>query len=214
VLPFTDFKNPWGLAADTTGSLYVTESYDPGGRVLKLPAGSGTQTELPFTGLTLPKGVAVDTAGNVYVAGGWARTYAVVKLAAGSRTQTELPFTGLNGLVGVAVDTAGNVYVADNGAIQAVASDANSGWLNNSACAFASMSTSTTSMGAFSARPSVSLIERTALPGAPTIVLANRKASTLASSVTNDTRPIASASDANHRQAHAAENHGRTRVDS
>ena len=36
-------------------------------RVLKLAAGSSTQTVLPFTGLNGPRGVAVDTAGNVYV---------------------------------------------------------------------------------------------------------------------------------------------------
>ena len=35
--------------------------------MLKLAAGSATQTVLPFTGLNSPSGVAVDSAGNVYV---------------------------------------------------------------------------------------------------------------------------------------------------
>jgi serine/threonine protein kinase, bacterial len=35
--------------------------------VVKLAAGSNTQTVLPFTGLNAPFGVAVDTTGNLYV---------------------------------------------------------------------------------------------------------------------------------------------------
>jgi serine/threonine-protein kinase len=35
--------------------------------VVKLAAGSSTQTVLPFTGLNQPYAVAVDTAGDVYV---------------------------------------------------------------------------------------------------------------------------------------------------
>jgi serine/threonine protein kinase, bacterial len=35
--------------------------------VLKLAAGSSTQTELPFTGLAAPMGVAVDSSGTLYV---------------------------------------------------------------------------------------------------------------------------------------------------
>jgi DNA-binding beta-propeller fold protein YncE len=49
--------------------------------VLKLAAGSNTQTVLPFTGLKYPDGVAVDTAGDVYVAD--FDNNRVLKLAAG-----------------------------------------------------------------------------------------------------------------------------------
>ena len=62
--------------------------------MLKLAAGSATQSVLPFTGLNYPAGVAVDAAGNLYVAD--SDNNRVVKLAAGSSTQTVLPFTGLN----------------------------------------------------------------------------------------------------------------------
>jgi sugar lactone lactonase YvrE len=74
VLPFTDLNEPWGVAVDTAGNVYITEAAEAGvnntgnNRVLKLPAGSNTPVELPFTGLTSPGGVAVDSAGNVYVA--------------------------------------------------------------------------------------------------------------------------------------------------
>jgi DNA-binding beta-propeller fold protein YncE len=115
-LPFTDLRVPHGVAVDTAGNVYVADTHTD--RVLKLAAGSSTQTVLPFTGLDLcgddidesTAGVAVDAAGNVYVTDTCHNK--VLKLAAGSSTQTVLPF--LVGFPqGVAVDTAGTVYVAD-----------------------------------------------------------------------------------------------------
>jgi serine/threonine protein kinase, bacterial len=53
------------VAVDAAGSVYVADTDH--NRVLKLAAGSSTQTVLPFTGLRSPLGVAVDAAGNVYV---------------------------------------------------------------------------------------------------------------------------------------------------
>ncbi len=108
-LPFTGLDGPSHVAVDTAGNLYVTGNRN--GRVLKLAAGSNTQTVLPFTDLSNPEGVAVDSAGTVYVVD--FGNNRVVKLAAGSSTQTELPFTGLNHPEGVAVDGAGDLYVAD-----------------------------------------------------------------------------------------------------
>jgi serine/threonine-protein kinase len=62
---------------DSAGNLYVTDAGNK--RVLKLAAGSSTQTELPFTFLNTPSGAAVDSAGNVYVCDG----NRVLKLTAG-----------------------------------------------------------------------------------------------------------------------------------
>jgi DNA-binding beta-propeller fold protein YncE len=89
VLPFTGLYNPWAVAVDTTGTVYVADYFTS--QVLKLAAGSSTQTVLPFTGLVNPEGVAVDTAGTVYIADHGNNR--VVKLAAGSSSQTVLPFT-------------------------------------------------------------------------------------------------------------------------
>jgi serine/threonine-protein kinase len=89
--------------------VYVADTVN--GRVVKLAAGSSTQTVLPFSSLTVPEGVAVDSAGDVYVADNRNR---VRKLAAGSSTSTLLPFTGLNTPDGVALDSGGNVYVTDS----------------------------------------------------------------------------------------------------
>lgn len=67
VLPFTGVTYPYGVAVDSGGNVYVTDgdtplNHDPaqtGGRVVKLPNGSGAQTVLPFTGLSRPLYVAV-----------------------------------------------------------------------------------------------------------------------------------------------------------
>jgi sugar lactone lactonase YvrE len=115
-LPFTGLKNPHGVAVDRDGNVYVSDIGT--NRVLKLAAGSSTQTVLPFTGLGLSRhtyastaGVAVDAAGSVYVVD--TGNNRVLKLAAGSSTQTVLPFTGLVDPTGVAVGAGGDVYVAD-----------------------------------------------------------------------------------------------------
>jgi sugar lactone lactonase YvrE len=117
-LPFTDLRVPHGVAVDAAGNVYTADSHT--NRVLKLTAGSNTQTVLPFTGLDLcsnnieaaTAGVAVDAAGDVYVSDSCHNR--VVMLAAGSSTQTVLPFRGLDFPEGVAVDSAGAVYALDH----------------------------------------------------------------------------------------------------
>ncbi len=79
MLPFTGLNDPSGVAVDTAGNLYVTDTGN--NRVVKLAAGSATQAVLPFTGLDDPYGVAVDAAGNLYVAD--PGNNRVVKMAAG-----------------------------------------------------------------------------------------------------------------------------------
>ena len=116
-LPFKDLRVPHGVAVDAAGNVYVTDSHT--NRVLKLAAGTHTQTVLPFTGLDFcandidaaTASVAVDVQGAVYVTDSCHER--VVKLAAGSTTQTVLPFRGLESPQGVAVDAAGTVYVVD-----------------------------------------------------------------------------------------------------
>ena len=65
LLPFTGLNGPAEVAVDSTGALFVTDCRN--NRVVKLAAGSSTQSALPFTGLNGPGGVAVDNSGNVYV---------------------------------------------------------------------------------------------------------------------------------------------------
>ncbi len=109
VLPFTDLNQPEGVAVDTAGTVYVTNTYNH--RVVKLAAGASSPVELPFTGLNRPSAVAVDAAGTVYVTD--EDNHRVLKLAAGASSPVELPFPGLNKPEGVAVDDTGTVYVTD-----------------------------------------------------------------------------------------------------
>jgi DNA-binding beta-propeller fold protein YncE len=93
----TNREAPQSLALDAACDVYVVDfaggSHTVPGRVVKLAAGSNTQTVLPFTDPDHPTQVAVDTVGNVYVTD--YPNHRVVKLAAGWSTQTVLPFTGL-----------------------------------------------------------------------------------------------------------------------
>jgi serine/threonine-protein kinase len=129
------FANPYGVAVDATGNVYVADygnnkirKITPGGAVTTL-AGSGSAGSVDGQGSSAtfnsPSGVAVDAAGNVYVA-----EYAghkIRKITPGG-TVTTLAGSGSVGSANgqgvsasfhsphsVAVDAAGNVYVADEG---------------------------------------------------------------------------------------------------
>lgn len=120
-LPLEGIRVPGRVAVDINGTVYVTDyphsddSDKNGPRVLSLPAGSTTPTELPFTGLVNPAGVAVDPNGTVYVADFNEHDHAgrVLSLPAGAPAPIELAFTGLVQPRGVAVDANGTVYVCD-----------------------------------------------------------------------------------------------------
>ncbi|GHU01046.1 hypothetical protein FACS1894147_00150 [Spirochaetia bacterium] len=129
------FDDPYGVAVDNTGNVYVADSNNhrirkisPSGVVTTL-AGSGasgwadgTGTAAQFNG---PVGVAVDNAGNVYVAD---RGNHRIRKISPSGVVTTLAGSGASGYANgtgtaaqfrlprrVAVDNAGTVYVTDPG---------------------------------------------------------------------------------------------------
>jgi uncharacterized protein (TIGR03437 family) len=131
-----------GLAFDSKGNLYITDSTDNRIRIVNTSgiintfAGSGTLGGAGFSGdggaataaeLNDPEGVAVDSAGNVYIAdtgNGRIRkvdTTGMITTIAGSGNGATLGDGGpaLNAQFGnpsdVAVDAKGNIYVADPG---------------------------------------------------------------------------------------------------
>jgi hypothetical protein len=129
------FYNPWGVAVDGTGNVYVADSYNstvrkvtPAGVVTTLAGSAGLYGSADGTGaaarFSYPLGVSVDGSGNVYVADMYNSTIrkvtpaGVVTTLAGSAALTgSADGTGstarFNQPYGVTVDGAGNVYVAD-----------------------------------------------------------------------------------------------------
>ncbi len=127
------FAQPFGVAIDSTGNVYVADQYTirkitAVGVVMTLAGAANKSGSADGTGAAArfyqPFGVAVDSAGNVYVAdknnrtirkvtaAGVVTTLAGAALASGSTDGTGT-MARFNFPHEVAVDSAGNVYVAD-----------------------------------------------------------------------------------------------------
>ena len=129
------FNNPYGVAVDTAGNVYVADTSNhtirktsPAGVVTTLAGTAGSPGSTNGVGAAarfkFPAGVTVDTAGNVYVADSGNHLIrkispagVVTTLAGTANSPGPNDGTGANARFnfpsGVAVDTAGNVYVAD-----------------------------------------------------------------------------------------------------
>lgn len=130
------FSEPFGLATDAAGNVYVADNLNnairkitPDGVVTTL-AGGGAAGTADWTGTAArfhePRGVAVDADGTIYVADYENETIRKITSAGVVTTLAGLPDTVGNadgtgaaarfrGPNGVAVDATGTVYVADSG---------------------------------------------------------------------------------------------------
>ncbi len=145
---FARFRYPVGVAVDSSGNLYVADTYNhtirkvTPARVVTTLAGSagnlggadGTDRDARFNH---PRGVALDGSGNLYVTDSYGRTIRKVTPAGVVTTLAGDFFIWGNAdgtgsaarfrfLYGVVVDSNGNLYVADrdNHTIRKVTSDA------------------------------------------------------------------------------------------
>ncbi|MEI6235746.1 MAG: Ig-like domain repeat protein [Planctomycetota bacterium] len=104
----TGFNDPWGMAFDASGNLYVANN--GGSSIIKVAPGGATSTFA--SGITSPAGITVDSSGNVYVcsiSGGVVKKYN----SSGTLLNGSLATTSTNDARGVVVDGSGNVYVTD-----------------------------------------------------------------------------------------------------
>lgn len=168
------FFNPDGVATDSTGNVYVADTYNdsirkvsPAGVVTTL-AGSGVGGSADGTGTAAsfytPVGVATDNAGNVYVAdtsndtirkitpAGVVTTLAGTAGVAGSADGTGAAAT-FNLPEGIATDSAGNIYVTDTAnniirKISYITRTINPGWEVTTLAGIAGVAGSTDGTGA------------------------------------------------------------------
>jgi len=143
------FFGPQGIAADTVGNVYVSDSAN--GTVRKISVGQMVTTlagsVLNFNSLDglgtnayfyRPAGIAVDTVGNVYIADAW--NHNIRKITPAGLTSSLAGLAGNPGSVdstnskarfnqprGIAIDTATNLFVADslNHTIRKISPDGN-----------------------------------------------------------------------------------------
>jgi sugar lactone lactonase YvrE len=129
------FNNPWGVATDASGNVYVA---DQGNNIIRkitaagvvtTLAGSGSAGSVDGTGTAAsffaPTGIATDASGDVYVADQGNHKIrkitaaGIVTTLAGSGSAGAAEGTGTAASFsypfGVATDASGNVYVADRG---------------------------------------------------------------------------------------------------
>jgi len=134
------FSNPFGVAVDASGNVYVADFTN--NAVKKIPAGCGSSSCATTLGggFRGPSGVAVDASGNVYVAD--STNGAVKKIPAscisGANDSTCVVTLGTSAFIdpfGIALDASGNVYVADSNltTLEEIPASCISG-ANNSTC--------------------------------------------------------------------------------
>jgi len=104
-------NHPSGVAADTSGNLYIA---DRDNHRVRRVASDGTITTIgPTVAWSTPSGISVDAAGNIYVVDTGLNQ--VVRITATGTVQSIAPKM-LTAPVSAVADAQGNIYIADAGA--------------------------------------------------------------------------------------------------
>ena len=109
------FSNIAGIAVDTSGNVYISDSGNNHTEVVKETLANGAYTATILTTSAVnPAGIAVDSGGNIYIADS---TGKVLKenYSNGTYTETTLISAGLNSPHGLAIDAGHNLYITDVG---------------------------------------------------------------------------------------------------
>jgi sugar lactone lactonase YvrE len=117
-----ELQTPTGVAVDTSGNIFITESPTTG-KIRKITAATGIISTFAAS-IPLPRGVDTDSAGNVYVttgqtvvrypaAGGAATTIAGTGTAGSTGDGAAATSARLSSPYGVSLDASDNVYIAD-----------------------------------------------------------------------------------------------------
>ena len=118
------FNYPYGVALDSSGSVYVADrgnhcirKITPGGEVSTFAGGTEGYKDGALTAAQFnrPMGVAVDGSGNVYVADTYNQRIRKITPEGEVTTLAENMIRQFRYPAGVAVDGSGNVFVADTG---------------------------------------------------------------------------------------------------
>jgi sugar lactone lactonase YvrE len=104
----------YGSAMDGSGNLYLVDHINS--QVMKLAAGSFTQSVVVASGLSAPTAVALDGAGNLYISDTGNARVVMVPNENGTLNSADMStvnITGLGSPLGLAVNAVGNLFVVD-----------------------------------------------------------------------------------------------------
>ena len=110
-----DFTQIAGLAVDTSGNVYISDSGNNHREVVKeTPANGAYTATIIATSAVNPAGIAVDSGGNIYIADSTGKVLEE-NYSNGTYTETTLISSGLTAPYGLAIDAGRNLYITDIG---------------------------------------------------------------------------------------------------